>query len=86
MAQLYPKGLGTHFSRLLLHTWAAVGIFFNPGHHTGWMIKYRRLKWAGHVARMEEGRSAFKMLTSKSTGKGALGMPRLKWKDIRIYL
>ena len=29
----------------------------------------RRLRWAGHVARMEEGRSAFKILTGKSTGK-----------------
>ena len=26
-------------------------------------IKSRRLRWAGHVARMEEGRSAFKVLT-----------------------
>ena len=28
-----------------------------------------RLRWAGHVPRMEEGRSAFKILTSKPTGK-----------------
>ena len=27
------------------------------------VIKYRRLRWAGHVARMKEGRSAFKILT-----------------------
>ena len=32
------------------------------------VIKSRRLRWAGHVARMEEGRSAFKILTGKSTG------------------
>ena len=31
-------------------------------------IKSRGLKWAGHVARMEEGRSAFKMLTDKPIG------------------
>ena len=30
-------------------------------------IKSRRLRWAGHVARMEEGRSAFKILTGKPT-------------------
>ena len=36
-------------------------------------IKSRRLRWAGHVARMEEGRSAFKILTGKPTGKGPLG-------------
>ena len=33
------------------------------------MIKSRRLRWAGHVARTEEGRSAFKILTDKPTGK-----------------
>ena len=33
------------------------------------VIKPRRLRWAGHVARMEEGRSAFKILTGKPTGK-----------------
>ena len=33
------------------------------------VIKSRRLKCAGHVVRMEESRSAFKILTSKLTGK-----------------
>ena len=37
------------------------------------VIKSRRLRWAGHVPRMEEGRSAFKILTDKSTGKTPLG-------------
>ena len=47
------------------------------------VIKSRRLSWAGHVARMEEGRSAFKILT----GKRPLGRPRRRWKDsIRIDL
>ena len=40
------------------------------------MIKSRRLRWAGHVARMEEGRGAFKILTGKSAGKRPLGRPR----------
>ena len=40
------------------------------------VIKSRRLSWAGHVARMEEGRSAFKILTGKPTGKRPLGRPR----------
>jgi hypothetical protein len=31
------------------------------------IIKSRRLRWADHVARMEEGRSAFKILTGKPT-------------------
>ena len=44
--------------------------------------KSRRLRWAGHVARMEEGRSAFKILTGKPTGKRPLGRPRRIWEDI----
>jgi hypothetical protein len=32
---IYPQTLGTHFSRLLRHAWVTVGLFFNPGHHTG---------------------------------------------------
>ena len=45
------------------------------------MIKSRRLRWAGHVARMEEGRSTFKILTGKPTGKRPLGRPRRRWED-----
>ena len=40
------------------------------------VIKSRRLRWTGHVARMEEGRSAFKILTGKPTGKRTLGRPK----------
>ena len=36
------------------------------------VIKSRRLRWVGHVTRMEEGRSAFKILTGKPTGKRPL--------------
>ena len=51
------------------------------------MIKSRRLKWAGHVSRMEECRSAFKILTGKHTEKIALGKPRRRWEDnIRMDL
>ena len=50
-------------------------------------IKYRRLRWAEHVARMEEGRTAFKILTVKPTGKRPLGRPRRRWEDnIRMDL
>ena len=41
----------------------------------------RRLRWAGHVARMEEGKSAFKILTVKPTRKSPLGRPRRRWED-----
>ena len=45
------------------------------------VIKSRRLRWAGHVARIEEGRSAFKILIGKPTGKRPLGRPRRRWED-----
>ena len=44
-------------------------------------MKSRRLRWAGLVARMEEGSSAFKILTGKPTGKRHLGSPRRRWED-----
>ena len=44
------------------------------------VIKSRRLRWAGNVARMEEGRSAFKVLTGKPTGRRPLGRPRRRWE------
>ena len=51
------------------------------------MIQSRRLTWAGHIARMEEGRSAFKLLSGKPTGKIPLGSPRHRWEDtIRMDL
>ena len=51
------------------------------------VIRSRRLRWAGHVARLEEGRSAFKILTGKPTGKRPLGRPRRRWEDnIRMDL
>ena len=51
------------------------------------VIKSRRLRWAGHVARIEQGRSTFKILTGKSTGKRSLGRTRCRWEDnIRMDL
>ena len=51
------------------------------------VIKSRRLRWAGPVARMDEGKSAFKILTDILTGKRPLGRPRRRWEDnIRMDL
>ena len=51
------------------------------------VIKSRRLRCAGHVARMEEGRSAFKISSDKLTGKKPLGRPRRRWEyNIRMEL
>jgi hypothetical protein len=51
------------------------------------VITSRRLRWAGHVDRMEECRCAFNMLKGKTTGKRPLGRPRRRWEDyIRMEL
>ena len=50
------------------------------------MTKSRRLKWAEHVARTDEGRSACKILTCKPTGKRPLGRSRYRWEDVKMNL
>ena len=51
------------------------------------VIESRRLRWAGHEARMEEGSSAFKILTGKPAWKRPLGRPRHRWEiNIRMDL
>ena len=45
------------------------------------VIKSRRLRWAGHVARMEEGRGVHKVLVWKPEGKRPLRRPRCRWED-----
>ena len=41
----------------------------------------RIMKWAGHVARMGEGRGVYRVLVGKHEGKRSMGRPRRKWKD-----
>jgi hypothetical protein len=45
------------------------------------VIKSRRLSWAGHVARMGEGRGVYRVLVGKPEGKSPLGRPRRRWED-----
>ena len=46
-----------------------------------------RLIWAGHVAKMEEGRSAFKILIGKPSGKRPFRRPKRRLENnIRMYL
>ena len=45
------------------------------------MIKLRRMRWTGHVARMGERRSAYRVLVGKPEGKRPLGRPRHRWED-----
>jgi transcription termination factor 2 len=49
--------------------------------HIVWVIKSRRMRWVGHVARMEEGRGVYRVLVGRPEGKRPLGRPRRRWKD-----
>ena len=51
------------------------------------VVKSRRMRWAGHVARMGENRGVHRVLVGKSEGKRPLGRPRRRWEDnIKIDL
>jgi hypothetical protein len=43
------------------------------------IMKARRMRWAGHVARMGEKRNAYRLLVGKSEGKRPLERPRRRW-------
>jgi hypothetical protein len=45
------------------------------------VVKSRRMRWAGHVARMREGRKVHRVLVGKPEGKRPLGRPRRRWVD-----
>ena len=45
------------------------------------VVKSRRIRWAGHVARMGEGRGVHRVLVGKPEGKRPLGRPRRIWED-----
>jgi hypothetical protein len=50
-------------------------------------VKSKRMRWAGHVARMGEERKVYKVLVGKPEGKTPLGRPRCRWEDgVRIDL
>ena len=45
------------------------------------VVKSRRMRWAGHAARMGEGRGVHRVLVGKPEGKRPLGRPRRRWED-----
>jgi hypothetical protein len=45
------------------------------------VVKSRRMRWAGHVARMREERGVHRVLVGKPEGKRSLGRPRRRWED-----
>ena len=50
------------------------------------VIKSRRMRWAGHVARMGEERGVYRVLVRKPEGRRPMGRTRRRWVDIRMDL
>jgi hypothetical protein len=83
VAQLYPEAPSTHFSRLLRHAWATVGLFLSPvsGHHTGIIESIRDSNWMAdrRIVQATEllfcnvmGQIQHNLLCKARTGKGVL--------------
>ena len=45
------------------------------------VVKSRRMRWAGHVARIGQGRGVYRVLVGKPEGKRPMGRPRCRWED-----
>ena len=45
------------------------------------VVQSRRMRWAGHVERMGEGRGVYRVLVGRSEAKRPLGRPRRRWED-----
>ena len=69
-----PKREGVKGEWRKLHNEELNDLFSSP--NIVLLIKSRRMRWAGHVARMEEGRGVQKVLVGKPEGKRPLGRPR----------
>ena len=50
------------------------------------VIRSRRMRWTGHVARMGERRGVYRVLVGKPEGKRPPGRPRRGWEDIKMDL
>jgi hypothetical protein len=62
-----------------LHNKELFALYYSPNIIR--VIKSRRLRWAGHVARMGERRGAYRSLVGKSEGRRPLERPRRRWED-----
>ena len=74
-----PKRDGVTGEWRKLHNEELNGLYSSP--NIVRVIKSRRMRWAGHVARMGDGRGVHKVLVGKPDGKRPLWRPRRRWKD-----
>ena len=62
-----------------LHNEQLNDLYFSP--NIVRLIKSRRMRWAGHVARMGEKRVVYRVLVGKPEGKMPLGRSMRRWED-----
>ena len=62
-----------------LHNEELNNLYFSP--NIVRVIKSRRMRWAGHVARIGDGRGVYRVLVRKPEGKRPLGRLRRRWED-----
>ena len=62
-----------------LHNEELKGLYSSP--NIVRVIKFRGMRWAGHVARMGEGRGVYRVLVRRPEEKRLLGRPRRRWED-----
>jgi len=75
-----PKGkIPIGRTKLRLHNEELNDLYSSP--NIVRVIKSRRMRWAGHVARMGEERWVYRILVGKPEGKRPLGRPRRRWVD-----
>ena len=74
-----PKKDGVTGQWRKLHNEELNDLYSSP--YTVRVIKSRRMRWAGHVTRTEEGRGVHKVLVGKPEGKRLLGRPRRRLED-----
>jgi hypothetical protein len=73
--------MGTHFGKIFLvpDLYSSQSIIR--------IIKARKMRWAGRIARMGEKRNAYRLLVGKPEGRRSLERPRCRWLDnIRMDL
>jgi hypothetical protein len=72
-----PKKDGMTVGWRKLHNEELHNLYSSPSINR--IIKSRRMRWAGHVARMGEKRNVYRLLVGKPEGKKLLGRPRRRW-------
>ena len=72
----------THTGNELLYNWYRVdlNVLYSPPNILR-EIKYRKLRWAGHVSRKGEGKGVYRLLVGKPGRKRPLGRPRRRWEN-----